>query len=213
MKLFWQDSYLTEFDSRISDIIDDKVILEQTAFYAESGGQMGDTGHLNGVRIVDTQCDENGTIIYHIIDPNDIGKLKKDEPVHGVIDWDRRYKIMRLHSALHIASLVFEQKFGKQKFIGSQVREDKARMDMEFFEKIDAPEIQNRLNEVIAQNHPIRIYTDEKDADYRYWEIEGYEVIPCGGTHVKNTSEIGAVKLKRKSLGAQGLRIYCSIID
>ncbi|MCP5048303.1 MAG: hypothetical protein GY940_14120 [bacterium] len=55
MKLFWQDPYMKEFDSTVIDIDEDKVILEQTAFYAESGGQMGDTGHLNGVPVLDTR--------------------------------------------------------------------------------------------------------------------------------------------------------------
>ncbi|MCP5048302.1 MAG: hypothetical protein GY940_14115 [bacterium] len=120
---------------------------------------------------------------------------------------------MKLHSALHIAFLVFESLYGKHKTIGSQVREDKARMDIEYFEPIDIPTLQTQLNEVIAGNRPIRLYPDPKDKNHRNWEMEGYEVIPCGGTHVKNTEEIGKIKLKRKSLGAQGIRVYCSLIS
>ena len=210
MRLFWEDSYRKEFDDTILDIIGNKVVLEHTAFYAESGGQSGDTGKINDVSVIDTQYSGSGKTIYHIVDPKDLKFLKKRSKVHGAIDWERRYKIMRHHSALHIVYLAFEVVHGKHKIIGSQVREDKARVDFEYFDEVNLAEMQKVLDEAISKDIPIKVYPSEKDPDYRIWELEGYPTIPCGGTHVHKTGEIGTVSLKRKNLGSQGVRIYCS---
>lgn len=210
MRLYWQDSYMKEFESTIQDIIGNKIILEQTAFYAESGGQISDTGKINDIPIIDVQYSGSGKTIYHFIDQQNIKLFKKRTKVHCVIDWDRRYKIMRHHSALHIVYLAFEKVHGKHKIIGSQVRDDKARVDFAYFEEVNLDEMQLIINELISKDLVIKTYPSEKDQDYRYWEIDGLPVIPCGGTHVKKTKEIGSVVLKRKSLGGQGARIYCS---
>lgn len=211
MRLFWQDPYMKEFDAIVLDFIGNKIVLDKTAFYAESGGQIADTGTINGVQVLDTQYSGSGKTIYHTVAPLDLNKLRKKAPIHGVIDWDKRYKTMRHHSALHIVFLIFGQLHGDQKIIGSQVRDEKARVDFQYFEEVDIPQMQSRIDEIVAKNIPIQVFPSETDPDYRLWELQGYPVIPCGGTHVRQTSEIGKVTLKRSLLGSQGVRIYCAL--
>jgi len=108
-KLFWQDAYLKEFNAKVLEIRGKEVVLDKTAFYARSGGQPGDTGEINGIKVVDTYYDSNGNIV-HLLErePN----FKVNDIVHGKIDWERRHKIMRLHTAAHIISAVLVKAFG-----------------------------------------------------------------------------------------------------
>lgn len=208
LKLFWQDPYTKEFDAKVMDIQGDKVILDQSAFFAESGGQMADHGTLNDVKVLDTKYNEDKSIIYHIVE--DPSKFAKDQQVHGKIDWQRRYKTMQHHSAIHVMYFVFERLYGAQKIIGSQVRHDSSRMDYEFFEKIDIEKIKEQVNAILKQNLDITTSGSSEDENKRIWTCEDM-VMPCGGTHVKNTSEIPQVRIKRKSLSSQGQRLYCIV--
>ena len=132
-KLFWQDQYLKEFEGKVIEIRGKEVILDKTAFYARSGGQPGDTGELNGIKVIDTYYDDKGNIV-HLLEkePN----FKVGDIVKGKIDWERRYKLMRLHTALHIISAVLNNMFGNVKISGSQIYEDKARIDFDL-DKLD----------------------------------------------------------------------------
>lgn len=208
MRLFRQDPYITEFRSRISEIVGNKIVLNETAFYPESGGQIGDTGFINEISVLDTQYSKSGKTIYHLLE--DVRGLKKGETISGRIDWLRRHRIMRHHSGLHLVFVLFQELYGEHKIIGSQVREDKARVDFEYFGAVDIEILQENLNAIIKGDSRIAVYADVKDQDYRYWKVEGYLPVPCGGTHVRSTSEIGCLQLKLKSLGTQGIRIYCS---
>ena len=93
-KLYWEDPYQVEFDAVVLKIDGNRVILDKTCFFPKGGGQVGDIGEINGVKVVDTQKDETYTAT-HILEkepPFKVGDL-----VHGKIDWERRYKIMKLH--------------------------------------------------------------------------------------------------------------------
>jgi Ser-tRNA(Ala) deacylase AlaX len=106
--LFWENQYQVEFDATITKIIGNSVVLDTTGFYPQGGGQVGDTGYLNGIRVVDTQPGEE-TDIAHILEIKpffSVGAL-----VHGKIDWERRYKIMRLHSAAQRARMKSQRKW------------------------------------------------------------------------------------------------------
>ena len=211
MRLFWEDPYMQEFESSIEDISGNRLVLAKTAFYAESGGQVGDTGSIADIRVNDTQYSKSGKTIYHLMQSPDLGNLKKGDVVHGKIDWERRYKVMKLHSALHITYLAFIDVFGQHKLRGSQVREDKARVDFVYHEDADQIILEQKVNEIIAKSLPIDLYPSDDDPKYRFWEIDGFEPIPCGGTHVKNTEEVGKVQIKIQSKGSQGKRVYCSL--
>ncbi len=118
---------------------------------------------------------------------------------------------MRLHSAQHIVAEIVMQNYKEAKDAGGGISSNKARIDfsgIKFSEILNDMEI--KVNKFISENHTIKLYGEENDETRRLWEIEGFAKIGCGGTHVKNTSEIGRITLKRKSGGANidRLEIY-----
>lgn len=218
-KLFSENAYQKECSARVVEIRNDEagvpsiIILDQTVFYAMSGGQPGDVGVFKGPRgeekVVDTRyLDEEKTLIAHVLEG--ATQLKPGDTVQAVIDWDRRYRHMQLHALVHIAGLLFEKQYGQQKCIGSNIA-DKGRIDYAFFRNIDIEWLQKEAERLIAEGHEITTYGDSDDEAKRIWEMKSLGTMPCGGTHVKNSREIGKIELKRKSLGKQGQRIYCMI--
>ncbi|MEM2793507.1 MAG: alanyl-tRNA editing protein, partial [Candidatus Methanomethylicia archaeon] len=153
-KLYWLNPYEREFDARVLSISGRNVVLDRTCFYPRGGGQPGDTGEINGIRVVDTVKDEEENII-HILDgePN----FKVGDIVHGRIDWERRYRIMRLHTAIHVISAVLVRNFGNVLFTGSQIYGDRARMDfnLEKLDELIAKQIEEKTNETIKLNLPV----------------------------------------------------------
>jgi len=115
---------------------------------------------------------------------------------------------MRLHAASHIIYFLVEEKTGLKKIIGSNVTADKGRLDYEYPESIASllPEIEARANQIFNDDSEIKIYPDKEDPNKRWWEYKTWKV-PCGGTHVKSTKEIGNVRLKRKNIGSGKERI------
>ncbi|MEE8354982.1 MAG: alanyl-tRNA editing protein, partial [Candidatus Bathyarchaeia archaeon] len=136
-KLFNDDPYKTSFKGTVVRVDGSVVELDQTAFYPEGGGQVGDTGVIGGVRVVDTRKDHG--IIRHILDsPPAFGV---GDEVEGEVDWDRRYLIMKLHSAAHIMEHFLWQSIGMMERVGSRVDEKKDRADYAY---------EGRTNENVA---------------------------------------------------------------
>ena len=215
-RLYWDNPYQKEFDAVVVDVVKtdygDAVVLDQTCFYAMSGGQAGDSGLLNDYRVRDTRYhDDSKTIIYHYMENET--KLKAGDKVHGVIDWDRRYKIMRNHTLVHVTDIIFEKEYGKGMDIGSNVNEKKGRVDYEFFDEIDIEKLTKNVQEVLDKDLEIICVPSAESEDKRIWIMKDYADMPCGGTHPKKSSEVGQIKLKRKGLGRQGQRIYCKVVD
>ena len=211
IKLFWKDPYMKECYAKVTAIEDNKIWLDQTVFFAFSGGQASDRGTINGINVLEAvkQGDDE---IYYVLekDPD----FKVGDNVKVEIDWDYRYKVMKLHSAAHIVYYFFIEKAGKQKVIGSNISIDKARLDFAYNESISSllPEIQEKTMEAIKQGIDIRTFEDEKDSSRQLWQC-GKWLMPCGGTHVKNTKEIGQIKLKRKNIGAGKERIEVTLVS
>ena len=212
-KLFWENPYQVEFDATVTKIIENSVFLDATCFYSRGGGQVGDTGYLNEIRVVDTREREE-TDIAHILDirPNfDVGTL-----VHGRIDWKRRYKIMRLHSAAHIICYLMPEVFGKDCKPASSglLDEEKDRTDYLFEEKLDKEKlkvVEEKANQIIKKGYEIKTWNENGK---RYWKLELFPIMKCGGTHVKNSSEIGEIKVKRgKKPGSGKERIEISLLS
>jgi Ser-tRNA(Ala) deacylase AlaX len=207
IRLFDSNHYLAEFDAKVVMIDDLNVILDQTAFYALSGGQAGDTGMINDVKVTDTRI-LDGTHV-HVLD--EAPSFGVGDTVHGVVDWDRRYRIMKIHSASHVMEHVFYKNFGVLERVGSNVDDKKDRSDYRTEDRLD-PELlkktEDEINAFLSEGHDIRI---EVDADgIRSW-ISGPYLDHCGGTHVRNTSEIGLIKLKRKNPGKGKERVETSL--
>jgi len=204
-KLFWQDPYRTSLDTRIAAVEGDVVRLEETIFYAFSGGQESDAGAISGRTVMEARKD--GRDIVYRLGP-DHG-LKAGDSVTVEIDGARRKKLMRLHLAAEIIlELAYQNLPGIQK-IGAHIAEDKARIDFEWPENISKlfPMMQEKANALVAADHEIvSAYSDEGN-QRRYWEIAGFARVPCGGTHLKRTGEIGALTLKRVNIGKGKERI------
>jgi Ser-tRNA(Ala) deacylase AlaX len=207
IRLFDDDHYLVEFDAKVLEIDGVNLVLDRTAFYAESGGQAGDMGMINDARVVDTR----------IIDGKHVHLLEEDpsfgvgDSVHGSIDWDRRYRIMKIHSASHVMEHIFYNNFGVLERLGSNVDDKKDRSDYRTEDRLDPnllKKTEDEINSFLSEGHEIRIEVDENGI--RSW-ISGPFVDHCGGTHVRNTSEIGLIKLKRKNPGRGKERVETSL--
>jgi len=212
-KLFWENPYQVQFDAIVTKIIGNSVVLDATCFYPRGGGQVGDTGYLNGVRVVDTQAGEE-TDIVHILEIKpcfSVGIL-----VHGEIDWIKRYRIMRLHSAAHIVYYLMKEVFGDDCTPASSglLDEKKERSDYLFGEKLDKEKlnvVEEKANQIIRQGYEIKTWSENGE---RYWKMELFPTMKCGGTHVKNASEIGGIKVKRgKKPGKGRERIEISLLS
>lgn len=207
IKLFDKDHYLKEFDAEVLEVEGVNVVLDKTVFYAQSGGQAGDKGTINGVLVVDTQIIDGKYV--HILENEP--DFKVGAMVHGELDWERRYNIMRIHSASHIMEHFFYKNFGVLERLGSSVDDKKDRSTYVSEDKLD-PELlrqtEDEVNAFLAEGHYIVIKEDEEGI--RSWTSGPYHD-HCGGTHVRNTSEIGQIKLKRKNPGKGKERVETSL--
>ena len=228
--LFIEDSYLKDFDATILNIDSNRIILDRTAFYAKSGGQPGDIGKitLNGkeINIIDTVYDNKQNILHVCENSND---LKINEKIKGKINWEIRYKHMRMHTALHLlCSLI------PYDVTGGQISYEKSRLDFNADDKIEKEEIENKINQLVKDDHEISyqwITLEELDNQpdlvrtmsvkpprtnnkIRLVKIGSIDLQPCGGTHVKRTEEIGNIKIgKIENKGKMNRRVNLSIND
>ena len=221
-RLFWRDSYMKEFCAKILSIRDSGIVLDGTCFFPEGGGQVADSGTLNTVRVVDVHSD--GDQILHFVE--DPSGFSEGQEAHGIIDWEKRFRRMRLHSAAHIVFFSFKAKFDPDCTASSgRVDEWKERSDYLFTREL-TPDVlktvEDYANEVAAKGLEVKIWFQDVEAREvnpstgaaapvgaglrRKWKIEGFPEMECGGTHVKNTSEIGRVVLKKAKNPGHGRR-------
>jgi misacylated tRNA(Ala) deacylase len=232
--LFREDSYLKACDARVAALTTQGgIVLDRTVFYATSGGQPGDTGALttqDGTRIpIETAIytDAAKSEIAHVPTAG-APALKVGDAVTAVIDWDKRYARMRMHTALHLLSAVLPYAV-----TGGSVGDSESRLDFDIPEAgLDKDAITAKVAEMIASNASIssRWITDaELDANpglvktmsvkppmgtgrVRLIEISGLDLQPCGGTHVRNTGEIGAVRVTQiEKKGKQNRRVRLAL--
>jgi misacylated tRNA(Ala) deacylase len=230
--LFRDDAYLKTATARVVGVRDGKVELDRTIFYPLGGGQPGDTGFLirdNGERIavVDTLKGDTPGAVAHILAAG--GALPEAGETVGLeIDWDRRYALMRLHTALHVMSCVVTTPV-----TGGNIAPDKARLDFDIdITLLDADRIAHGTNELIARGiatETVWITDEELDARpelvktmsvapprgagrVRLLRIPGIDLQPCGGTHVANIAEIGGIRVLRiKNVGTRNKRVEVAL--
>ncbi len=207
--LFLENSYLKEFETKIIGINNDSIILEETAFYSKSGGQPGDIGKLiineKQINILNTSYDDNKNILHFC---ESTKELKVGNLVKGIINWDQRYKHMRMHTALHLLCSIIPYDV-----TGGQITSEKSRLDFNAENKINKDEIQNKIQLLISQDHKVSYqWISSKELDnqpelirtmsvkpprtnnkIRLVKIGNVDLQPCGGTHVKSTKEIGNI--------------------
>jgi alanyl-tRNA synthetase len=210
-KLYDDDPYLKKFKARVLRVDGNGVELDRTAFYPEGGGQAGDSGVIGGVRVVDTQKDDS--TILHVLETTP--SFSVGDEVDCEIDWERRHRIMRLHSAAHIMEHFLWKQLGHLERLGSYVDEEKDRADYEYEGRLPPEalkEVEEATNEFLAEGHDIRIDPDPMQPDIRIWRCAEIEML-CGGTHVRNTMEIGRIRLKRKNPGRGKERVETSLVS
>jgi alanyl-tRNA synthetase len=203
---YWVDPYRSEFDARVVNIVGNEVVLDQTFFYPRGGGQVSDTGVIDSIRVTEVLDRDDGTIA-HILEkplPSRIGDF-----VHGKIDWEKRYRTMRLHSASHILYYVMQQVFGGEAKPASSglVDEKKDRTDYLFDASLDREklrEAERKINEITREEREIKTWNDVSQGGKRMWKLEPFPVMMCGGTHVRNTKEIGEIEVLRGKKPGRG---------
>jgi misacylated tRNA(Ala) deacylase len=229
--LFREDSYLKECSATVLGLTDaGGIVLDRTVFYAASGGQPADRGVLttatgDAVLIENASFTDAGkTVIAHLPVAATGLSLKVGEPVHAVIDWDLRYARMRMHTALHLLSAALPYPV-----TGGAIGDTDGRLDFDIPEAgLDKDEITQKLAKMIAAGAEVRsswITDAELEARpglvktmsvkppmgtgrVRLIEIVGYDLQPCGGTHVHATNEIGAVRVTQiEKKGKQNRRV------
>ena len=228
-EIFRDDPYKKECEAKILDFGDNWIILDQTVFYAEGGGQLGDTGLIKAgqkeIQIENTVKEND--LIKHIF--NSKFDFEIGDNVTCIIDWDRRYKLMKMHTSLHLlCSLV------NAKVTGGSVGDGKGRLDFNLDFKPNKEELKDNLNDLIQGNHDITIsWISAQELDKNPNLVKTMSVLPprtngsirmvrigdnidyqpCGGTHVKNTSEIGLVEINKvENKGKLNKRVAISLV-
>jgi misacylated tRNA(Ala) deacylase len=230
--LFRDDAYLKTASARVLAVHERGIELDRTIFYPLGGGQLGDTGRLlraNGehIAIADTRKGNAMDSVLHIPAP-DTAQPEVGETLTLEIDWQRRYSLMRLHTALHVMSCVVIAPV-----TGGNISPDKARLDFDIdMSLLDAERIEHETNVLIArgiETETVWISDQELDARpelvktmsvqpprgagrVRLLRIPGIDLQPCGGTHVRNIAEIGAIRvLKIRSEGKRNKRVEIAL--
>ena len=230
--LYQTDSYLKEFDAVVTASFPDEkaVALDRSAFYPGGGGQPNDVGKLAGANVVKVK--KVGNDVLHFLDSNlpAVGTT-----VHGEVDWDRRYKLMRTHTAMHILCGTVFRDYGAL-VTGGDMEPLKGRMDFEFerLQKELVSVIEAAINVEVQARRDVRVKILPREEAFqipdlirtkinllpegiqqvRTVEIVGLDLQADGGTHVKNTSEVGFIRVvDYKSKGAANKRIYVEVQD
>lgn len=209
-KVFWDNPYQCNLTTSVASVSGNRILLEETIAFSFSGGQESDKAYVNGMAITNSEVD--GNLIYYTLPEGH--SFNRGDTVTMEIDWPRRYRLMRLHFAAELILELVTRKLGIEK-IGAHIAETKARIDF-VYDKNISPILESLLaeyNEIIARNAPIKTGFSDVESQRRYWEIEGFSKVPCGGTHVKSTAEVGYVTLKRVNIGGGKERIEIRLVD
>lgn len=204
-KCFWDNPYQDRLLTRVRRVEGSRVFLEDTIFYPFSGAQESDAGTIAGLPVLRAAADGDD-IAYHL--PEDHG-LRAGSAALVVIDWQRRYRLMRLHLAAELVLELAGRALAGVEKIGAHISAEKARLDFLWPDPLQPllPGLSRQIAALVARNQPVISAFADPLAQRRYWEIEGFARVPCGGTHLRCTGEIGKVALKRVNIGRGKERI------
>ena len=232
--LFRDDAYLATATARVTAVGERGIELDRTIFYPRGGGQQGDAGALiresgEHISVADTGKGDTQDSVLHVLSPG-APVLAVGEMVTLALDWPRRYALMRLHTALHVMSCVVVAPV-----TGGNISPDKARLDFDIdMSLLDAATIERETNALIARavaTETVWITDEELDARpelvktmsvkpprgagrVRLLRIPDIDLQPCGGTHVRNIAEIGAIRVLRiRSEGKRNRRVEIGLAD
>ena len=229
------DAYRKEFDATVVEVLPDAVVLDQTLFYPLGGGQEWDTGRLTADdgRVANVREVTKRGLVRHVVGPSH--GLQVGDRLHGLLDWERRYAHMRMHTAQHVVSGLAYEMFGKggtpPRTVGNQIHASMSRIDfnpIEFTNEM-LKDLESAANDVVKAQHALSASTmtreqvlAEQPADRTNMDLlpksvtelrvirigKNIDLCPCAGTHVLNTKEIGELRITgRRSKGAGTQRI------
>jgi len=227
-RLFWQDAYLREFDAKVESVDENGVRLDRTAFNPRGGGLVSDVGRLDGAEVVEVvKKDEE---IYHVLGGG--AALGRGGSVHGVIDWEKRHRVMRMHTTAHILSAVVNGETGAL-ITGNQIAPLESRIDfsLEAFDRERFGEYVKKANDAAQSGAEVRSFFMKREEalrtpgfvkladalppaveELRIVQIGEIDTQADGGVHVRNTSEIGEIVVNRiENKGKSNRRLYFSL--
>lgn len=229
LKLYWEQPYAQEFKAKVIKIEGQKIELDQTLFYPTGGGVTCDTGTINNVKVVETSKDENR--ILHALETTP--SFAVDETVVGHIDWDRRYRLMKMHTAGHLLSAIFYSK-ANCRITGNQIDVDKSRMDfnLDAFDRSLIEGFVAEANRIVINDAVVKTYFLNRDealkqpglvklaqasppseAQLRIVEIGEIDRQADGGQHVSRLKEVGQIRLlKLENKGKSNRRLYYDLV-
>ncbi len=227
-KLFWEDMYRREFEAKVETADGNRVVLDQTAFNPRGGGLVSDTGTLGGAKVVEV-TKEGDEITHHLESPL---ALRSGDPVRGALDWERRYRIMRMHTTAHILSAVVNGETGAL-ITGNQISPDESRVDfnLELFDKDRMSFYIEKANEAVGRGLEVETYFLKREEalklpgmvklanaappsleTLRIVQIGDVDTQADGGVHVGNTKEIGRIiGLRTENKGKNNRRLYFTV--
>jgi misacylated tRNA(Ala) deacylase len=227
-KLFWKDMYLREFDAKVESVDEVGVRLDRTAFNPRGGGLVSDVGKLNDLEV--TEVVKRDEEVYHILGGG--ATLKPGDAVHGVIDWERRHRVMRMHTTAHILSAVVNRETGAL-ITGNQISPVESRIDfsLEVFDRDKFGGYVKMANDAAGSGAEVRSFFMKREEalrtpgfvklagalppaveELRIVQIGEIDTQADGGVHVKNTSEIGEIIVdKIENKGKSNRRLYFSL--
>jgi len=227
-RLFWQDAYIHEFDAKVESADENGVRLDRTAFNPRGGGLVSDVGKLDGAEVVEVV--KKGEEIYHVLSAE--SSLAPGDAVHGVLDWEKRHRVMRMHTTAHILSAVVNRETGAL-ITGNQISPTESRIDfsLEAFDREKFGDYVKQANEAAKSGAEVRTFFMKREEalrtpgfvkladalppaveELRIVQIGEIDTQADGGVHVKNTSEIGEVVVNRiENKGKSNRRLYFSL--
>lgn len=227
VELFREDGYLRECDATVTGVDEHGVRFDQTVFYPTGGGQPGDTGEIvrsggDSIAVNDTIKSRDADEIVHVVDTA-ASLPEVGERVRLRINWDRRYRLMRMHSCMHMLCAAIPAPV-----TGGSIQDGRGRLDFDLPDPVDKAAVTERLNALVKEDHPMSmrwISEDELDANpdlvrtmsvqpprgsgqVRLVDFKDVDLQPCGGTHVASSGEIGAVRVQKiEKKGKQNRRV------
>lgn len=204
-KCFWDNPYRDRLLTRVRRVDGDRVFLDETIFYPFSGAQESDAGSIAEYPVLRAIIEGND-IAYQLPEKH---RLRAGSAALVVIDWHRRYRLMRLHLAAELVLELAGRALTGVEKIGAHISAEKARLDFLWPESVKPllPRLSAQVEALVARNQPVISAFADPLTQRRYWEIEGFAQIPCGGTHLRSCGEIGKVTLKRINIGRGKERI------
>ncbi len=227
-RLYWEDMYLREFDAKVESVEGPRLSLNQTAFNPRGGGLVSDTGTINGVKVAEVL--KEGEEIFHLLEAETA--LSPGDSIHGTLDWERRHRIMRMHTTAHILSAVIYAETGAL-ITGNQIGPAESRMDvsLEQFDRERLSHYIEKVNEVVGRGVEVKSFFMKREEALatpgfvklanamppsldvlRIVQIGDVDTQADGGVHVGNTREIGkVVGLRAENKGKSNRRLYFAV--